>query len=424
MKKHRANKMKQLTTYFIAFIIAFPIFAQVDLGKKLSGYVNPEELVTLSASIPFEQAIGVLGKISEKMTGKRIVSTAGFNEPIGIEIDKMPYKKALIVIVQYNALIYEEKAEVIIVKKPTDATSTLSADIYAPITEREVKISALFFEANVTEMRERGVNWSWLLSQSGLSIGSEFVTFTAGQDQTTTTTTGTSEKPPDFTMNSESEFTMGNFTGNAAAAFRFFESENLGEIIARPTVTVRDKNKGRIQIGSDISIKERDFAGNIIDRFYSTGTIIEVTPYIYSEDGLDYVLLKLIAERSTANPGELTTEIAKTQANTEVLMLNGEEKVISGLFVNEEVNNRMGIPLLKDLPWWFFGLRYIFGYDYKQVTKKEIIIVVQAEIVPTLKERVLEKNTHELLRDKIKEDAEFLENYKSIVKDSVETKEQ
>ncbi len=50
--------------------------------------------------------------------------------------------------------------------------------------------------------------------------------------------------------------------------------------------------KGRIQIGSDISIKQRDFAGNIIDVFYSTGTIIEVSPFIYNEDNQDYILLK------------------------------------------------------------------------------------------------------------------------------------
>lgn len=406
--------MRLLTTYLIVLVLALPIFAQQDLGRKLSGYVNPDELVTLSANISFEKAVEVLSTISEKLTGKRIVSTAGFNEPIGIEIDKMPYKKALIIIVQYNQLIYEEKPDVIIVKKITDATSTLTADIYAPVSEREVKITALFFEANVTEMRERGINWQWLLSQSGLSLGGEFVSFTPQQEETSED--GTTQKTPDFGMNSATEFTMGSFEGSATAAFRFFESENIGEIIARPSVTVRDKNKGRIQIGSDISIKERDFAGNIIDRFYATGTIIEVTPYIYSEEGVDYVLLKLTAERSSADPGTITTEIRKTQANTEVLMLNGEEKVISGLFVNEETNRRLGIPILRDLPWWFFGLRYIFGYDQKQITKKEIIIVVKAEIVPTLKERILEKEAQDLIRDKIDNDAQWLEKYKSTVK--------
>ena len=408
--------MRLLTTYLIALLIAVPLFGQAELQKKLSGYVNPDELVTLSATIPFEQAIEVLSSISEKMTGKRIVTTAGYNEPIGIEIDKMPYKKALIIIVQYNQLVYEEKAEVIIVKKITDATASLTADVYAPVSEREVKITALFFEANVTEMRERGLNWQWLLSQTGISIGGELISFIPQQTDEGGDTESTTQASPDFSLTSESQFTMGNFEGNATAMFRFFENENIGEIIARPSVTVRNKNKGRIQIGSDISIKERDFSGNIIDRFYSTGTIIEVTPYIYSEEGVDYVLLKLTAERSSAEPGTLTTEIRKTQANTEVLMLNGEEKAISGLFINEETNVRLGIPILKDLPWWFFGLRYIFGYESKQITKKEIIILVKAEIVPDLKSRTGIKSAQELLKEQFDDDAEFMEKYNSVIK--------
>lgn len=40
-------------------------------------------------------------------------------------------------------------------------------------------------------------------------------------------------------------------------------------------------------------------------------------------------------------------------------MLSGEEKAIGGLFVNEEVNVRQGIPFLKDLPWWVWNK--IFG---------------------------------------------------------------
>jgi len=59
---------------------------------------------------------------------------------------------------------------------------------------------------------------------------------------------------------------------------------------------------GRTQVGSDIAIKERDFAGNLIDRFYSTGTIIEVKPFIYSEDNIDYVFLDTKVEKVLCSP--------------------------------------------------------------------------------------------------------------------------
>jgi len=181
---------------------------------------------------------------------------------------------------------------------------------------------------------------------------------------------------------------LGVFKGDLLGTFRFFESENLGEIIANPSIVVRTGEVGKIRIGSDFSIKQRDFAGNVTDQFFQTGSIIDVTPHVYNEQGIDYVVLRLNVERSTAFPSELSTEIRKTKASSQIMMLNGEETVIGGLYITDETYVRTGIPFLKDLPWWVLGIRYLAGSDQKKVTKKEIIIVVKTELLPTLKDRV------------------------------------
>lgn len=401
--------MRHLTILLVMVILISPLYAQTQLlEQKLKGYVNPEEIVTISENTPFDKAIEVLSKVSEKLTGKRIVSTAGVTTPIGIEINKMPYMKALLTVVQYNNLQYEEKEDVIIVKKKINKVQNLTEDVYAPITGREVNISAVFFEANVAEMRERGINWEALFSKAGISVGSGLTSF-QGTDQNATG--GTQQKPPDFNITPNYDFNVGDFTGNISGVLKFFETNNLGELIAKPNVTVRDNMKGRIQIGSDISIKQRDFAGNVVEKFFSTGSIIEVTPHIYTEDGIDYVLLKVKVERSSFVPDAVTTVIKKTSAETELLMLNGEEAAIGGLFVNEEINNRRGIPILKDLPWWVFGIRYLTGYDQKQVTKKEIIIILKTDILPSLKERIANKKKENLIKKKILEDQKDLQKY-------------
>lgn len=408
---------KKILILFLVFA-SVPILAQRDLEKMLSNYKNPEELVTLSEEIPFEQAIEVLSKVSEKTTGQKIVSTAGFNEPIGIRIENMQYKEAFKIIVQYNNLMYEEKPEVIIVRKKDELDIQRDAETYASVDTREVQISAIFFEANLTEMRSRGINWQFMLSRSGLKVGSEFKSFIEDQTVATGGTAGATSQqqaPPDFQTNFQSEYTMGEFEGTSEGIFKFFEEENLGEIIARPSITVRDGNIGKIQIGQDISIKQRDFAGNVIDVFVPTGTILDITPYIYEEDGVDYILLKIKAERSTAPVvTELSTTINKTNAETEVLMLDGEKTAIGGLFVNLETSVRRGIPFLKDLPWWFFGLRYIFGYDETEITKNETIIVLEAKILPTLKERLEEKKEGKDVMQQFREDAQkSIEQYKT-----------
>lgn len=413
--------MKKLIIICLFITLFTEIDAQVDLKQKLQGYVNPNELVTLSENISFDQAIQVLSTVSEKITGKRIVSTAAVSVPIGVELDKIQYKKALFIIAQYHNLMVEETESVIVVKKKDAGKEQLTADIYASVDDREVKITALMFEANVSEMQERGINWQFLLSRSGLSIGGDF-TSVQEQQQSATTTTQVQQKPPAFDLSSASTFEMGKFKGNATALFRFFETENLGEIFARPTVTVRNNIQGRAQVGSDFSIKERDFAGNLIDKFYSTGTIIEVTPHIYNEDGIDYILLRLKVERSSAIPDVISTEIRKTEANTSVMLLDGEETAIGGLIVYEETTVRRGIPFLKDLPWWVFGIRYLAGYDSKEVAKKEIIMLIKAEILPSLKERVSKQRESEVLKKQINENSEALDKIKSQLKKNEEEK--
>ncbi len=404
--------MKKLIFLIMICFFATNIFAQRQLEKTLSGYTNPDELVSIAEYTPFESAMEVLSQISERKTGKKIISTAGVTSPIGVEINRLPYMKALVIVVQYNNLEFEEKENIILVRKKISEAQGLTGDNYASLDSREVKISAIFFEADASELRERGINWEWLMSNSGVSVGSNLRSFTEAKDEEESSSSTTEiANPPEFLANTISDFTSGNWSGTVEGVFKFFESENLGEVIARPKVTVRDKMTGRIQIGSDISIKQRDFSGNVIDVFYSTGTIIEVTPFIYNEDNQDYFLLKVSAERSSAIPGEITTEIKKTLVSTDLLMVSGEEKVIGGLFINEEINIRQGIPFLKDLPWWVFGLRYLTGYDKKQVTKKEVIILLQAELVPTIKERVAQKKVNELDKEII-EDHEALGKYK------------
>ena len=115
---------------------------------------------------------------------------------------------------------------------------------------------------------------------------------------------------------------------------------------------------------------------------------MKLLPHVYKENGIDYVLLNIMVERSSFQQNETTSEIKKTTASTQVLILNGEETILGGLFVTEEVVTRNGIPFLKDLPWWVFGIRYLTGSDQTIERKKELVILLKTELLPTLQERL------------------------------------
>ena len=222
---------------------------------------------------------------------------------------------------------------------------------------------------------------------------------------------GTTGRQPSFDLGIASDFTAGNFFGQATAIFKLFENENLGEVIASTNIVARNGRPGKIQVGQDVSIKQKDFAGNVIENFFETGAIINVTPHILYEEGINYILLNVIVERSTYVPDVATTIINKTQANTEVILLDGEEIVIGGLFINDEVNIRSGVPILKDLPWYVFGLRYIFGSEEIRLVKKELVILLKADLIPTLKERLASERSTNPLRDELLKQREGLKSH-------------
>jgi type IV pilus assembly protein PilQ len=267
---------------------------------------------------------------------------------------------------------------------------------------RHINISVVFFEANVFEMQERGINWQAILSKHGLLIGTDFKSFSKEE----------AELPPNFNLSVEAEGDIGKFSGYTTALLNFFESENLGEVIAKLSITVRDKQKGRIQVGSDFSVKQRDFAGNVMDEFFPTGTIINVIPNIFEKDSLQFALLKLNIEKSFPIPGDISIQVNKTSAETEIILLDNEEAIVGGLLNFEEINTRGGIPFLKDLPWWVLGIRYLTGFDQKEISKREIVLVIKAEIIPTLAERLV-KRKENIIREKLQEDLQDINKYKT-----------
>jgi type IV pilus assembly protein PilQ len=126
---------------------------------------------------------------------------------------------------------------------------------------------------------------------------------------------------------------------------------------------------------------------------------------------MEFIDLQYKIEKSTFTSSTVTTVINRNMASGSMTLLNGEEGYVGGMYSNDEEITREGVPLLKDLPWWVFGLRYIFGYDSKQVTKRELLVLIKAEILPSLEERAAKQSAlKNLIRDKRQEMEKDLNN--------------
>ncbi|MCC5926644.1 MAG: type II and III secretion system protein [Bacteroidetes bacterium] len=350
-------------------------------------FTNPDELVTLGQETSIAQAMIILGGFSRSFEDKLLIDRSNRSGAIGINIPSMHWRQALDVITQSNNLMVQEFRDFIEIVPVQDAApreeprpqaqpqqraagaAGTGRQITASLDTREIEISAIFFEGSRRQLREIGIDWSAIRSGvvqvSNLAAGS--VSLEALQ------------------VDVPVQQLQGGW--EVSALLNTLELLNVGEILSSPRIKVMDGQQGDIQVGQDFSIKQRDFAGNITDAFFSTGTILTVTPHIITESDTSFIFLDLRAERSTANPDPVSTIINKQEAVTQVLLYSGESTVIAGLYETDRLTIRRGVPFLKDLPPWFFGLRYIFGYNSYETSQNELIIVIRAEIIPSMRER-------------------------------------
>ncbi len=381
------NRTSCILAGAILLLVASSVRAQNPAERRaFREYTSPQELVSIAPTATLDKALAAISEVSQKFIGKVIVDPDHRTMPISIDIQGMQWRDALDAICRKNGLSYTEYENYIqiagaggggggqVAARPGAPGSTDIQPEFASFRSREIKISAVFLEVNLTRLDEVGVNWNFMKNTNGYMVDA-----TSNFGDQVSTKIFKTEVTPKVSF------------ANIDLIAQIFSNYDLGEILSGPQLVVRSGETGKIQVGQDFSVRERDFAGNLIDKFYSAGTIINVTPQVINEQGVSFIHMKIDAQRSSVVPGTLTTILNKTQATTNVLLLDGEETVLGGLYNNEVDETRTGIPFLKDLPWWVFGLKYIFGYQKEQVIKKELVILLKAELVPTLQERLTQK---------------------------------
>ncbi|MEX0929328.1 MAG: type II and III secretion system protein [Balneolales bacterium] len=343
-------------------------------------HVDPGELVSMNRETSFNQAIQILNDMAMDFEGKFITNKSSMSGSIGLRLPNMPWHQALEYIASYNNLVIREmpdRYEILDYAETAEPDQAREAELVQEETgfnfeSREVEISAIFFEGNKRMLREIGIDWSSI--RDGMVSVANISAANVSQEV--------------FSVEANISELAGIERYDINALFGAFEANNQGEVLASPTIKVLDGQEGRVQVGQDFSIKQRDFAGNVTDQFFSTGTILEVIPRVVSLGDSTFIFMEIEAERSTAQPDAVSTVVNKQEAGTQILLLSGESTVIAGLYETEENIIRRGIPLLKDLPSWFFGLKYLFGYNSSEYSINELVIVLQAELAPSLSERL------------------------------------
>lgn len=415
MKRSFATIAPGLLALLLMPGLATPAQAQDQPPQRvIRTYIPPDQLVSFLPSTPFDRFVEFMNPIFQRVTGKEIVDPETRTEAIGISISGMHFLDAFEVVLDYKGLRYRETENHFIIEAvPPDAPGVVDSDaaraatgattvassslaaLPATVDSREIEINAILFELNHTRFRELGVDWSPIVGQQQQQGGQgggggDF----GGGEQANQQGIRLFLKSDDF-FDNFGDLLQGPSIIDFAQLnrlFRLVESYGAGQTIAQPHLTVQSEKKGRIQIGSDVPVQTRDFSGNTITQFFSTGIIIDVTPTLVETPVADtagapqapFIHLDVKVEKSGSRPSASGLIIDRTQANTQSLLLDGEQTVIGGLYSTEESFSTGGIPILRSLPL----LKYIFGKRQKTVNQKELLIVLQARLKDPLDSRM------------------------------------
>lgn len=157
------------------------------------------------------------------------------------------------------------------------------------------------------------------------------------------------------------------------------ESENKGEIIASPRITVANQHEAYIEQGTEIPFVQATSSGATAVEFKKAVLSLKVTPHITPDNR---IILDLVVTQDTRGETVSTSTgdavaIDTQEIKTQVLVENGETIVLGGIFQQTSSDGVNKVPLFGDLPL----VGALFRNTSQIQQKRELLIFVTPKIV-------------------------------------------
>ncbi|HSF67244.1 MAG TPA: type IV pilus secretin PilQ [Nitrospiraceae bacterium] len=276
-----------------------------------------------------------------------------------------------------NALIVRETESKLAVMKQL----VEGLDLEVP----QVQIEARIVQADTTYSRSLGVQWGIQnLNNVGSSGVANFRTGNTGPfgNQISNFLVNLPATVGGLTSTPAVGFTVGKADG-ALLDVRLSAGELLGlsKVIAAPKVTTLDKREAKISQGESIPFQTTSLQGTQTT-FVDANLELNVTPQITSRDPKEVgkqIMMKVRATRNAvgARSNPAGPSIDRREANTQVIIRDGETMVIGGVFIDTQNNSVVGIPYLSRVP----VLGWLFKQKTEAVAKQELLIFLTPSIV-------------------------------------------
>jgi type II secretory pathway component GspD/PulD (secretin) len=245
------------------------------------------------------------------------------------------------------------------IAKNVEKISSMVTDLDRKI--KQVEIVAKLVDVDYEASREMGVRWD-LLNVSLKNVNAV----------------------GDAVIDAQSSQPVGTFRvgtvqswGQVQGIVDMLAKENKANIISNPRIVTADNREASILVGKEIPLIVQDQAGNPITELTKVGIVLRVTPHVNLDKTITMDLHPEVSELSAQATVQGGVIISLSEADTRVVVGDGETAVIGGLINEVESSLENGVPVLMDLP--FVG--NFFKLKNKTHKKRELIIFVTPRIV-------------------------------------------
>jgi len=229
-------------------------------------------------------------------------------------------------------------------------------------TTPQVEITAKLVDVDSQSLRNLGVTWG----VTGLQPGGD-------PDNTLDVNVTEPKLPASGTIN----YGLVKSWGAVSAELDMLELHNKANIISNPRITTVDNREAKILVGQKIPLIVQDVAGNPVSQLQTIGIQLRVTPHLTSDKKIIMDLhpeVSDLASQSTVQGGVI---INTSEADTRVMVDDGQTAVIGGLIRTNDSSVRQGVPILKDVP--IVGMLFRSSNITRQ--NRELIIFVTPRLV-------------------------------------------
>ena len=158
------------------------------------------------------------------------------------------------------------------------------------------------------------------------------------------------------------------------------EQNRKANIISNPRITTFDNREAKILVGQKIPLIVQDVAGNPVSQLQTIGIQLKVTPHLTQEKKIIMDLHPEVSDLSTQSTVQGGVIINTSEADTRVMVDDGQTAVIGGLIRTNEGTVVTGFPVLKDIP--LIGLLFSSHNVVRQ--NRELIIFVTPRLLTAM----------------------------------------